>query len=74
MEKNNHNGGKPSRLGMKLHNEIERIKDDKLKNGTVNFRLSTEKITNLIASHNYWKDIAKDIIKADMEEVNLHVK
>lgn len=66
---NKRNGGLSSRLGKKFHEAIEKIKDAKLRNGTVKERLSTEKITNLITSHNSWEEISKHIIEAKEEEV-----
>ncbi|HEC66147.1 MAG TPA: hypothetical protein ENI23_12710 [bacterium] len=64
------NGGLPSKIGKKFHEAIERIKDAKLRNGTLKHRLSTEKLTNLIIRHNDWEKIVSHIIAASEEEVN----
>lgn len=62
--------GKMSRLGKKFHEEIEDIKNQKLKNGTSKDRVSTEKITNLVVRHKKsWSLIKKDIIKIQESEV-----
>lgn len=73
-EKNNKNGGQQARIGIKFFNEIEEIKDLKLRNGTSKERLSTEKITNMISSHLIWKKIKEDITLAVEEEINRHGK
>ena len=72
MEKPNKkakNGGVQSRLGHRFCNELEKIKDAKLRNGTAKDRISTEKISNLIVRHNNWEEIKKHIIEADEREV-----
>ena len=61
--------GKPSRIGIRFHEEIEKIKDARIKNGKSKDRVSIEKITNLITRHKLWKDISKDIIKIQEKEV-----
>lgn len=69
-EKNN-NGAIQSRLGRKFHEEIEKIKDARLRSGKSKDRPSTEKITNMVVRHkDSWGDIAKDIIEASEEELN----
>jgi hypothetical protein len=69
VEKNN--GGVPARIGKRFHEEIEKIKDARLKNGKSKERPSTEKITNLIVRHKEsWKYISNDIINAEEEDVN----
>ena len=61
---------KPSRIGKNFHEEVEKIKDAKLRNGSARERLSTEKITNLITKHNRWKEIASHIVQASAQEVS----
>ena len=68
--RNKGNGGIPSRIGRRFREAIEKIKDEKLRNGTSKDRLSTEKITNLITRHNNWEEIAKHIIGANKGEVD----
>jgi len=68
--KNKKNGGLPSKIGKKFHEEVERIKDARLKNGLSRDRVSTQKITNLIVRHNKWKEIFSHIVLAPEEEVN----
>ena len=63
------NGGVQSRLGHRFTEEIEKIKDSKLRNGTSRDRVSTEKISNLIVRHKLWRGISEHIIEADEEEV-----
>ncbi len=61
--------GKQSRIGQKFYKELELIKDKRLRNGKDKNRMATKVITNLIARHNSWSEIAKKIIEADEEEV-----
>ena len=68
--KDKKNGGLPARLGKRFHEEVEKIRDAKLRNGTSKERVSTEKITNLIIRHKNWKGISAHIIEASMEEVD----
>lgn len=69
MAKIKKNGGVMSRIGERFYKEVERIKDEKLRNGTAKERVATEKITNLIIRHEDWKKIATRIIEANKEEV-----
>ncbi len=69
MAKIKKNGGVMSRIGERFYKEIERIKDERLKNGKSKDRVATEKITNLIIRHKLWKDIANEMINIDEEEV-----
>ena len=68
------NGGVLSRMGERFYNEVERIKDERLKNGKSKDRVAIEKITNLIVRHKLWPEIAEEIIEADEEEVNKYGK
>lgn len=64
------NGGIQARMGERFHKEIERIKDERLRNGKSKDRVSTERITNLIVRHKEsWNSIAKDIINAEEGEL-----
>ncbi len=72
MGKTKKNGGLPARVGEKFHEEIEKIKDLKLSNGTARDRITTEKITNLITRHKYWKEIVSHLVEADQEEVDTY--
>ena len=73
-EKNNKEkkGGVTARIGYKFSDAIEKIKYSRLKNGKSNYRISTEKITNLIVKHNSWKDISNDIVNVKSEEIEEH--
>ena len=73
-DKNNKNGGQHARIGVKFFNEIEKIKDLRLRNGTSRERLSTEKITNTIISHKLWEKIKEDTIIISEEEINKYGK
>jgi hypothetical protein len=73
-EKNNKNGGEHARIGAKFWNEIEEIKDQRLRDGTSKERLSTEKITNIITAHKFWKQIKEDIILIPGEEISKYGK
>ncbi len=64
------NGGITSRMGERFHREIERIKDQRLRNGKSKDRISTEKITNCIVRHDSWGDIAEKLIQSEEEELN----
>jgi len=66
------NGGIPARIGRKFSEELEKIKDARLRNGKSKERVSTEKISNLIVRHNYWNEISKDVILANNEEIEEH--
>lgn len=68
--RNKKNGGIQARVGLKFYQEIEKIKDLRLRNGNSRERVSTEKITNLLIRHNFWQDLINDIIEATDEEVN----
>ena len=74
MNKAKTNGGIASRMGEKFHKEIERIKDQRLRNGNSKDRVSTEKITNCIVRYDYWKHIANKIIEFEEEELNEYGK
>lgn len=69
IEKNKKNGGAHSRLGLKFHSEIEKIKDMRLRNGKSKERISTEKITNMIVRHKIWPQVFKDILSLEEEEI-----
>lgn len=60
------------RNGRKFYEEVEKIKDKRLRNGKSKDRVSTEKVTNLIVSHKGWEGIAADIIEISEEEANKH--
>lgn len=62
-------GGIFCRQGLKFNAEIEKIKDARLRLGLDKYRMSTEKITNLIVRNKYWKELAQDIVNASEEEV-----
>lgn len=68
------NGRKSSKIGEKFYKAIEEIKDKRLLNGKSKDRISTEKITNLIVRHKYWKELSNDIINIDEEEVERYGK
>lgn len=72
MMKERKKGGVQQRLGHRFSEEIEKIKDAKLKNGTAKDRVSTEKISNLIVRNLNWEKISKEIINADEEEVKTY--
>lgn len=67
-------GGKGARIGLSLHAEIEKIQDERLRNGKSKERLQTEIITNLISKHKHFKEISKHIIEASQEEISEHGK
>ncbi len=67
-------GGKLSRIGERFYKAIERIIDEKLKNGTAKERVSIEKITNLIVRCDVWPEIEKKIIEANEKEVEKYGK
>ncbi len=69
VDKTKKKGGVQSRIGERFYEEVERIKNKRLKNGKSKDRVATEKITNLIVRHKLWPEIAKEIIEADEEEV-----
>lgn len=73
-KRNGKNGGVPSRIGIRLYNEVEDIKDKRLRNGKSKERVATEKITNLITRHKLWPEIKQEIIDADEEEVTKYGK
>lgn len=73
-EKNSKNGGEHARIGTKFWNEIEEIKDQRLRSGTSKERLSTEKITNTITAHKLWKQIKEDTVSISEEEINKYGK
>lgn len=70
----NKKGGKISRIGLRFFSEIEKIKDIRLKNGKSNERIATEKITNLIINHKFWRNISEDIMQAEQEEIDQYGK
>lgn len=75
MSKNNStgikskNGGIMARIGEKFHEEMEDIKNKRLRNGKSLDRDSTSKITNLMIRHKLWNDIKADLIIADAGEI-----
>ena len=74
VDKTKKKGGVQSRIGERFYEEVERIKNKRLKNGKSKDRVATEKITNLIVRHKLWPEIAKEIIEIDEEEVNRYGK
>lgn len=64
------NGGKMARIGHKFHKEIKEIQRERLKSGLDEEKIGTQKITNLITHNHLWKDIKKEIIFADENEIN----
>lgn len=64
------NGGRSSRMGLRFHKEIEKIKDSRLRNGNSKERVSTEKLTNLIVRHVHWAEIRQHITEISEEEVD----
>lgn len=75
-EKNNiengkaQNGGRMARIGHKFHDDINEIQKERIKRGIDKEKTGTQKITNLITRHNLWKDIKKDLILANENEIN----
>lgn len=64
------NGGIMARLGEKFHEEIEKIKTERIRIGKSKERVSTEKLTNLIVKHKEaWALISKDLINLKEEEL-----
>jgi hypothetical protein len=63
-------GGKQCRIGIRFFENIEEIKNNRLKNGKSKDRVSSEKITNMIIRHLSWKDIFQDIVNCSDEEIN----
>lgn len=61
-----------SRIGTNFFKRVEEIKDTRLTSGKDKERISSEKITNLIVKHKFWKEVEKDIINATKEEVEKH--
>lgn len=63
------NGGCLTRVGQKLHGELMRITEERLKKHGLKGRMSLEQITNLIVRHKEgWIKIADDIINITPEE------
>ena len=56
-------------MGKKFHDEIDRIKDARLRNGNSKNRDTTESMTNLIIRNKNWRETAQQIIEASSEEV-----
>lgn len=74
VEEKHTKGGKQARVGSKFFEAIENIKDKKLLNGTTKERMSTERISNMIAKHKLWPTISEHIIIASEEEIDKHGK
>lgn len=53
---------KTTRIDKNFSDELEDIKDKRMKEGKDKKRISDRMITNLIPKHNHWKEIKKDII------------
>ncbi len=56
-------------MGQKFYEAIEKIKDQKLRNGTSKDRISTEKITNIMTRHALFWSICQEIIEAREEDI-----
>jgi len=67
-------GGKQARVGSRFFDEVEKIKDARLRNGKSKERISSEKITNLIVRHVMFKQISEEIINSKEEDVNNYGK
>lgn len=70
----NKNGGIKARIGSKFLKSLDEIKDKRFKILGKKGFISTEKITNLITHHKYWKEIGEEIVKAPEEDINKYGK
>lgn len=59
-----------ARIGKEFNNEIEEIKDKRLRNGLDKTRRSTSSLTNLITKHSYWQKIKEEAIGLIIKEEN----
>lgn len=66
--------GKQSRVGEEFYKEIEEIKDLRLRNGLDKERISTEKLTNCLVHHGFWKRIKEDLINLNEEGIKEYGK
>lgn len=57
-----------ARLGEKFSEEIEEIKEERLKSGIDEKKKSTRRLTNLIVKHSAWPIIKKDTIELKLED------
>lgn len=71
VENTKRNGGVPARIGKKFSEEVEYIKRKRVEKGfdKADSPLSTEKITNLMTKHKFWKEFVNNIINAKEEEI-----
>lgn len=62
--------GMLNRIGVDFNNEIEEIKEERLKLGIDKIKKSTRKLTNLIIKHRDWEYIKEDLIKLNLDNKN----
>jgi len=65
----NRKGGYPTRVGEKFHEEINGIMIGRIKNGKSKEKISSEKITDLIARHKDFAKIKEEILNIDDKEL-----
>lgn len=63
------NGGRQARVGIRFHEAISKIQIQRIVNGTSKDKISTERVTNMIIRHKFWKEIVSDLINAKEEEI-----
>lgn len=57
-----------SRIGKEFNDELEDIKEERLKRKIDKKRKSTRRLTNLIIKHRDWKKIKEDTIEIKLEK------
>lgn len=59
-----------ARIGKRFSDELEEIKEERIKRGIDKKKKSTKKLTNLFTIHKEWKTIKEDTIKINLEDKN----
>ncbi len=59
-----------ARIGELFNEELESIKNERLRNGMDKKKKSTKKLTNLIIRHDSWAQLKEDMINLSTEEDN----
>lgn len=57
-----------TRVDESFNEELEEIKDERVKNDLDEKRISTRELTELITKHNSWPIIKKDLLKIKLEK------
>ena len=68
MTKNKEPQTVTARIGLVFADEMEAIKQERIKRGIDKKKKSTKRLTNLLTKHKSWKKIKEDTIEVDLDD------